>query len=144
MPNGCGRSVRKHVDSPGDLKFAAPPLPVDPVELDRLKRLLGSPPRLARGEHASGRGDPDRPCPSHCGRDPSGLADHHRAPAPRPRAGLVGGTERTSAGGWQDPPQDAGIWIADTMGELGLMVPPRADRIRGTESDPVRRRPEPA
>ena len=45
-----------HVDSPGDLKFAAPPLPVDAVELDRLKGILGDRPVwLAASTHPGRR-----------------------------------------------------------------------------------------
>jgi 3-deoxy-D-manno-octulosonic-acid transferase len=110
-----------HVDSPGDLKFAAPPLPVDQVELDRLKSVLnGRPVWLAASTHPG---------------EEALIAAAHRAVvrvhpglltiiAPRhPDRGQALAAKlnapRRAAG--KDPPPDAGIWIADTMGELGLL-----------------------
>jgi 3-deoxy-D-manno-octulosonic-acid transferase len=109
-----------HVDSPGDLKFAAPPLPVDQRELDRLRdALAGRPIWLAASTHP--------------GEEVLAVAVHRElAPrhpglltiiAPRhPNRGPVLAAElrvgRRAAG--HDPPVGEGIWIADTMGELGL------------------------
>ena len=109
-----------HVDSPGDLKFAAPPLPVDQMELDRLRGLLkGRPVWLAASTHpgeetliagvhrAVGETHPGLltiVAPRHPERGPALAAELN---APRRAAG-------------QQPPADSGIWIADTMGELGL------------------------
>jgi 3-deoxy-D-manno-octulosonic-acid transferase len=109
-----------HVDSPGDLKFAAPPLPVDQAELDRLgKALAGRPVWLAASTHPG---------------EEVLIAKAHRALvarhpglltiiAPRhPDRGLALAAElgapRRNAG--QPPPVGSGMWIADTMGELGL------------------------
>jgi 3-deoxy-D-manno-octulosonic-acid transferase len=109
-----------HVESPGDLKFSAPPLPVDQPEFDRLRdRLAGRPIWLAASTHS---GEETLIAEAH-----RHLA--HRYPglltiiAPRhPDRGPALATEldapRRSAK--QDPPADGGIWIADTMGELGL------------------------
>jgi len=108
------------VESPGDLKFAAPPLPVDGVELGRLRRLLdGRPVWLAASTHPG---------------EEALIAAVHRLVAathpglvtiiaPRhPARGAVLAAElgcpRRAAG--EDPPAGGGIWIADTMGELGL------------------------
>ena len=108
-----------HVHSPGDLKVATPPLPVDRMEFDRLKRLLGDRPVwLAASTHPG-----EEAC----------IAATHRLVATThpglltiiaPRHAVRGieiaaelGAPRRSAG--QDPPE-GGIWIADTMGELGL------------------------
>jgi 3-deoxy-D-manno-octulosonic-acid transferase len=111
----------RRVDSPGDLKFAAPPLPVDEVELERLRCVLdGRPVWLAASTHP--------------GEEALIAAAHHRVAETHPRLltiiaprhpdrGLTLSAElnapRRAAG--QDPPSDAGIWIADTMGELGLL-----------------------
>jgi 3-deoxy-D-manno-octulosonic-acid transferase len=109
-----------HVESPGDLKFAAPPLPVDPAERDRLSKMLaGRPVWLAASTHPG---------------EEVLVAAAHRELAPRypglltiiaprhPDRGPALATElnapRRATG--QDPPADEGIWIADTMGELGL------------------------
>jgi 3-deoxy-D-manno-octulosonic-acid transferase len=110
-----------HVDSPGDLKFAAPPLPVDYVELDRLKNLLnGRPVWLAASTHS---GEETQIAAAHCAavRGHPGLltiiAPRHPDRGPALSAEL--NAPRRAAG--NDPPADAGIWIADTMGELGLL-----------------------
>lgn len=108
-----------HVDFAGDLKFATPPLPVDQTEFDRLKQLLG-----------------DRPvwlaASTHPGEEASVAATHRLVATTQPglltiiapRHAVRGaeiaaelGSPRRAAG--QDPPA-GGIWIADTMGELGL------------------------
>lgn len=108
------------VDSPGDLKFAAPPLPVDQAELNRLKSILGDRPVwLAASTHP---GEEALIAAAH-----RVLTETHPALltiiAPRhPDRGQALSAElnapRRAAG--QDPPSDAGIWITDTMGELGL------------------------
>ncbi len=108
------------VDPPGNLKFAALPLPVDADELDRLWAQIGGRPvwlaasthpgeeEIAADVHRSLR--PNYPglltiiAPRHPGRGP-GLAEALGAP-------------RRSAG---QSPEGAGIWIADTLGELGLL-----------------------
>ncbi|MBV9783959.1 MAG: 3-deoxy-D-manno-octulosonic acid transferase [Acidisphaera sp.] len=112
------------VTVPGDLKFAAPPLPVDAGELTRLRAwLAGRPAWLAASTHR--------------GEDEVAL-DVHRALAPRypglltilaPRhpergaaiAALAEGLAVTRRASGQDPPSSAGVWIADTLGELGLL-----------------------
>ena len=109
-----------HVDSPGDLKFAAPPLPVDAVELGRLKGILGDRPVwLAASTHPGEE--------SLIARVHRTVAETHpglltiiapRHPDRGPALSAELNAPRRAAG--QDPPQDAGIWIADTMGELGL------------------------
>ena len=110
----------RHVDSPGDLKFAAPPLPADPVELGRLTDVVnGRPVWLAASTHPG---------------EEALIATVHRVVAQRypglltiiaprhPDRGVALATElqasRRSAG--EGPPRDGGIWIADTLGELGL------------------------
>ena len=53
----------RDVTAPGNLKFAAPPLPADAAELARLRHAPGRPPGLARGQHASRRGARSWPPP---------------------------------------------------------------------------------
>jgi 3-deoxy-D-manno-octulosonic-acid transferase len=108
---------------PGDLKFAAPPLPADPAEMARLgERLNGRPVWLAGSTHP--------------GEDEAVFAAHHvlaprhpglltivvpRHPERGPRiAALAKGwpVARRAAGG--APPEAAGVYVADTLGELGL------------------------
>jgi 3-deoxy-D-manno-octulosonic-acid transferase len=110
----------EHVECSGDLKFAAPALPVDQAEYDRLHALLaGRPVWLAASTHPN---------------EETVVAAAHRALAPRypglltiivPRHPERGGelaaafqAPRRTAG--QGPPAGEGLWIADTVGELGL------------------------
>lgn len=108
------------VESPGDLKFAAPPLPVDPTELDRLAAALaGRPVWLAASTHP---GEETLIAEAHrqIARTHPGLLTiiaprhPHRGPA---LAAELNAPRRTI--GLHAPP-GAGLWIADTMGELGL------------------------
>jgi 3-deoxy-D-manno-octulosonic-acid transferase len=109
-----------HVESPGDLKFAAPPLPVDQTELDRLRgALAGRPVWFAASTHPG---------------EERLIAAAHRELAPgypglltiiAPRHPERGPALAEALNAWrrtagQDPPAGGGIWIADTMGELGL------------------------
>lgn len=111
-----------HVSAPGDLKFAAPPLPVDGTELERLRSLLdGRPVWVAASTHP--------------GEEALILSVHQTLAAAHPglltilvprhpergaaiaamAEGLV--LRRRAAG---EPPPDQGVWLADTLGELGL------------------------
>lgn len=112
----------RRVDTPGNLKLAAPPLPVDAAELARLRALLGGRPVwLAASTHPG---------------EEEVAAAVHRALAPT-RPGLLtiiaprhpdrGAALAASLGATlvavrraQDPPAE-GLWIVDTMGELGLL-----------------------
>ncbi|HEY0205364.1 MAG TPA: 3-deoxy-D-manno-octulosonic acid transferase [Acetobacteraceae bacterium] len=111
----------RNVTAPGNLKLAAPPLLADPVELARLQRRLdGRPVWLAASTHP--------------GEDEVALAVH-RALAPvhpglltivAPRhpargAEVAAALEAPRRSLQQDPPAGAGLWVADTMGELGLL-----------------------
>jgi 3-deoxy-D-manno-octulosonic-acid transferase len=110
----------RHVDSPGDLKFAAPPLPVDQAELDRLNRILaGRPAWLAASTHP---GEETVIAATH-----RAVAETHpglltiiapRHPDRGPALAMELNAPHRSAG--QDPPSGPGLWIADTLGELGL------------------------
>ncbi len=118
-----GRLGAGRVETPGDLKLAAEPLPVNEAELGRLSALFGDRPRWLAAS-------------THPGEEAIAAAVHRRLA--REFAGLVTiiaprhperGTEiaatladlvpkrRALA---EDPPP-GGIWIADTLGELGLL-----------------------
>ncbi len=103
----------------GDLKFAAGALPADPAELARLRTVLGGRPAwLAAATHP---GEEDVAATVH-----RRLAPRHpglvTAVAPRhPERGAAIGAAldapRRSIGADPAP----GLWIADTLGELGLL-----------------------
>jgi 3-deoxy-D-manno-octulosonic-acid transferase len=115
------RSLGGHtVDAPGNLKFAAGDLPTDEAELARLKALLGDTPAWVAAS-------------THPGEE-ARIATVHRLLAPTfpglltaivPRhpergaaiAAELGGAPSRGLG--QDPAP--GFWVADTIGELGLM-----------------------
>lgn len=108
------------VECPGDLKLAAPPLPVDQAELNRLIRVLdGRPVWLAASTHP--------------GEEALIAAAHHilltrhasllTIIVPRhPDRGVMLAQElrATCRSAGQDPRPAGCIWIADTLGELGL------------------------
>jgi len=108
------------VDAPGNLKLAAPPLPADPAELARLRALTsGRPVWLASSTHP---GEEDV-----AGQVHRSLAAAHPglltivAPRHPERGAAIAAAldaPRRSAG--QDP-GEAGLWVADTLGELGLL-----------------------
>ena len=103
----------------GNLKAAAPPLPADPAELARLSALLGGRPRwLAASTHPA---DEAVAVAVHrrLAVDFPGLltAIVPRHPERGPALAQALGAPCRSAG--EDPP-DRGIWVADTLGELGL------------------------
>jgi 3-deoxy-D-manno-octulosonic-acid transferase len=105
----------------GNLKLAAPPLPADPQALSHLSSLIGGPAWVAASLHR--------------GEDEMILAAHRRLAATHPGlltiivprhpdrgeavAALAGGAPRRSRN--EPPPRGGGIWIADTVGELGLV-----------------------
>ena len=108
------------VDNPGDLKLAAPDLPADPAELDRLRRLLG-----------------DRPvwlaASTHPGEEALIAIVHRRLVVDHPTlltlivprhpergTSIAAELSAPSRSAGDDPPAGPGIWIADTLGELGL------------------------
>jgi 3-deoxy-D-manno-octulosonic-acid transferase len=115
----AGRSVT----SPGNLKNAAPPLPADAAELARLQALLGDRPVWAAA--STHPGEEERVLAAHaiaCRALPGLLLI--LAPRHPERGGEVAvlaaaappGAPRRSLG--QDP--SGPVWIADTLGELGL------------------------
>lgn len=110
------------VSAPGDLKFAAPELPADPAELARLRETLGERERWLAAS-------------THPGEDEQVFAAHRLLAATRPRlltilvprhpergeriARLAEGIAVTRRAAGEGPPP-GGVWIADTLGELGL------------------------
>ena len=113
-----------HVAVPGDLKFAADPLPADVAELARLRNLLaGRPVWLAASTHAGEESAVIRAHIELARRHPGLLtiiAPRHpeRGIAVKSEAEPFSATMR-SAG--ELPPAQSGIWIVDTIGELGLL-----------------------
>ena len=110
----------RRVDAPGNLKLAAAPLPADPAELARLRALLGERPVwLASSTHPGEEAVAGQVHRSLVAAHPGLLT----IVAPRhPDRGAAVATAldapRRAAG--QDPGK-AGLWIADTLGELGLL-----------------------
>jgi 3-deoxy-D-manno-octulosonic-acid transferase len=111
-----GRDVR----SPGNLKFAASPLPANAMEVARLAGRLGDTPRwLAAsthpGEEALAATVHRWLLPSHP-RLVTAIAPRH----PERGAALAAelGAGRRSQG---DDPVPGGLWVADGLGELGLL-----------------------
>jgi 3-deoxy-D-manno-octulosonic-acid transferase len=103
----------------GDLKLAAPDLPVDPVALREMEgRLAGRPVFLAASTHPGEEPLIQQVHDVLCTRHPRLLT----IIAPRhPERGAeladaLGAPSRQHG----DAPPDAGVWIADTLGELGL------------------------
>ncbi len=109
----------RNVEAFGDLKFAASPLPVDAAELARLQGAFGSRPAwLAAATHP---GEEDVAAAVHLR-----LAPRHPglvtviAPRHPERGAAIGAAldaPRRSIGVGPAP----GLWIADTLGELGLL-----------------------
>jgi 3-deoxy-D-manno-octulosonic-acid transferase len=108
----------------GDLKFAAAPLPVPRIELERLRRrLAGRPVWLAASTHP---GEEAMVVDLHR-RLAAGLPGLLTILAPRhPQRGeevaaLACELPMTRRGAGDDPPETSGIWIADSVGEYGLL-----------------------
>jgi 3-deoxy-D-manno-octulosonic-acid transferase len=118
-----------HVSAPGDLKFAAPVLPADPGELERLRAMLaGRPVWLAAsthsGEEAAIFAAHRALAPAHPGLLTILVPRHPERGAEIAAIGRDAPLVRRSLGG-VPPGQGAvapgqGIWLADTLGELGL------------------------
>jgi 3-deoxy-D-manno-octulosonic-acid transferase len=108
------------VSAPGNLKFAADPLPADPAELARLDALLGDHPRwLAAsthpGEEAIAAAVHRQLLPQHPGLI-TAIAPRH--PERGPAIAAETGAHRRSAG---EDPLPGDVWVADKLGELGLV-----------------------
>lgn len=108
------------VGTPGNLKFAAPELPADPDTLARLQNLIGSRPVwLAASTHP---GEEAIAAVVHAALAPRlpGLLSIIVPRHPERGATLAAelGASRRSLGA--DPPAAGGLWLGDTMGEMGL------------------------
>lgn len=108
---------------PGNLKFAVPPLPAEPVELARLATLVGDRPAWVAasthpGEEALVVAAHRRLAPAHPGLLTIIVPRHPERGAEV--AALAGGipAARRSLGG--DPAPGTEVLVADTLGELGL------------------------
>ncbi|WP_439576573.1 3-deoxy-D-manno-octulosonic acid transferase, partial [Elioraea sp.] len=112
------------VEPPGNLKLAAPPLPADQAERVRLAARLGADPVWVAAS-------------THAGEESQVLAAHRRALAAVPSLRLILAprhpergaevAEAAAAAGFAAPRRSTGadpagpVWIADTLGELGLL-----------------------
>ena len=114
----CGVAL----EAPGDLKLAAAPLPVDAAELARLRQSLhGRPVWLAASTHP---GEEEPVFATH-----RALADRHPglltivAPRHPERGAAIAAAAAPLPAGRRslgDAPPPQGVWIADTLGEMGL------------------------
>ena len=113
---GAGR-----VAVPGNLKFAAPPLPVDPGSLEALRAAIGDRPRwLAASTHDGEEAIAGRVHQALAPRFPglvTIIAPRHPARGAAIAAELPGRVRRRAA---HEAP-DGDIYVADTLGELGLL-----------------------
>jgi 3-deoxy-D-manno-octulosonic-acid transferase len=114
-----------NVESPGNLKLAAPGLPVDDAELARLRAVLsGRPVWLAAsthpGEEVIARDVHQALAPRHPGLVTIVAPRHPQRGAEIAASLAEPGLAVTRRGASQDPPE-GGIWIVDTLGELGLL-----------------------
>lgn len=110
----------RDVTSPGNLKFAAPALPADAAELARLRALLGDRPVwLAASTHPGEEAIVARVHAALAPRHPGLLTIIVPRHAPRGAelAAQLAAPRRSQGAG---PPAGAGLWLADTMSELGL------------------------
>jgi 3-deoxy-D-manno-octulosonic-acid transferase len=113
----------RHVTVPGDLKFAADPLSADLEELARLRVLLARRPvwlaaSTHPGEESVAIGVHENLAPRHPGLLTILVPRHpQRGSRLRSEAGHLPVGMRSVG---EPPPELGGIWIADTIGELGL------------------------
>ena len=110
----------RRVQSPGNLKFAAAPLPVDAAALDRLGGQVGDRPRWLAA------------C-THSGEEAIAAAVHRRLAASHPglltvvaprhpdRGPAVAAELQAPRRGAGDAPPPGGVWVADGLGEMGLL-----------------------
>ena len=108
------------VSSPGDLKFAAPQLPAEQAALAQLRAQIGRRPVWVAASTHPGEEAEIAAAHALIAAEHPGLltivAPRHPDRGPELAAALQ--APRRGAG--EPPPSGAGIWIADTMGELGL------------------------
>jgi 3-deoxy-D-manno-octulosonic-acid transferase len=113
----------RQVSSPGNLKFAALPLPVPRLELQRVRlAIAGRPVWLAASTHPGEEAAVFGVHAELIGRHPQLLTivvprHPQRGPEIAAAAGSIPLTRRSLG---EPPPAGAGVWLADTLGELGL------------------------
>lgn len=114
----------RQVSAPGNLKFSADPLPADPAALAALQATIGNRPVwLAASTH---KGEEELVARVHqrLAADFPGLltiiVPRHPGRGGEIAALLAGSGVTASRRALGEPPPDHGIWIADTLGELGL------------------------
>lgn len=113
----------RRVKAAGDLKFAAPLLPFEPVALQELAAALGEQPRwLAASTHP---GEEEAVIAAHRALAPaypglvSIIVPRHPERGPEVAAWAAGLKVGRRAEG-EPPPAQGGLYVADTLGELGL------------------------
>ncbi len=102
------------VSAPGDLKFAAPPLPVEAATLEALREAIGARPLWLAASVHPGEAGAILACHESLARAHPGLLTLI-VPRHPERAAAFGGVLRSRA-----PPPAGGVYVADTLGELGL------------------------
>jgi 3-deoxy-D-manno-octulosonic-acid transferase len=108
---GCCR-----MSEPGDLKLAAPPLPVDETELRRLRDRLATRPVWFAASTHPGEESLIRTAHGMLASDHPGLLTIIAPRHPERGAAIPAAAYRSRGDG---PPAE-GVWVADTLGELGL------------------------
>ncbi len=110
----------QQVSAPGNLKFAAPELPVDLETLARLQNLIGARPVwLAASTHPGEEAIAAVVHASLAARLP-GLLTIIVPRHPERGAMLAAELGATRRALGADPPAGGGLWLGDTMGEMGL------------------------
>ena len=140
MPSGCSGSVAPHVVVAGNLKFDSPPPPADPRTVSALQGMIaGRPVWVAASTHP---GEEEMVVAIHralARRYPKLLTiiaprHPHRGEALAEIAtDSALNPARRSLG--EQPERDVDFYIADTIGELGLFLPPDAACLRGRIAD---------
>ena len=107
----------RNISVPGNLKFAADPLPVLDADLARLRATVGDRPIWVAAS-------------THPGEEAMAAAAHHRIGVPglltvvvprHPERGVAVAAELSAPCRSQvDQPPSGGLWVVDTIGELGL------------------------
>jgi len=109
----------RNVDAPGNLKLAAPPLPVDVGELARLRALIGRRPVWLASSTHPGEEDVAGQVHRRLAAAHPGLLTIVAPRHPGRGAAVAAALDAPRRAAGQDP--GVGIWVADTLGELGLL-----------------------
>ena len=109
----------RHVIAPGNLKLAAPPLRADPAELARLRALIGDRPVWLAASTHPGEEDAAGQVHRTLAAAHPGLLTIVAPRHPERGAAVAAALDAPRRAAGQDP--GAGVWVADTLGELGLL-----------------------